>query len=155
MVTSHRPAADPPVQPRAAPAGGADRQEHPDPGGPHYFDGSNVQWSVDDIDAGAELSQAEKSQALRITNEALTNAMAHAGASEVIVSLRGDESGVEIVIADDGIAVDSDIFTSAPGHRGLATMRDRAAVVGGWCTVEPCAPHGCTVRLWVPRVRPW
>ena len=119
----------------------------------HIFDGTSTHWSVDDVDAGEELPQAEKSQALRITNEALTNAKTHARASEVIVTLRGEEDGVEIVVADNGVAADPEIFTSAPGHRGLATMLDRAAVVGGWCTVEPSAPHGCTVRLFVPRVR--
>jgi PAS domain S-box-containing protein len=121
----------------------------------HIFDGSSIHWSVDDIDAGEELPQAEKSQALRITNEALTNARAHARASEVIVTLRGDETGVECIVADNGIAMDAETFTSARGHRGLATMRDRAAVVGGWCTIEPCVPHGCTVHFFVPRLRPW
>jgi signal transduction histidine kinase len=121
----------------------------------HIFDGSSIHWSVDDIDAGEELPRAEKSQTLRITNEALTNARAHAQATEVIVTVRGDEDGVEIVIADNGIAVDAETFTSARGHRGLATMRDRAAVVGGWCTIEPTPPHGCTVRIFVPHDRPW
>jgi len=121
----------------------------------HIFDGSPIHWSVDDIDGGEELPQAEKSQVLRITNEALTNARAHAEATEVIVTLRGDENGVEIVVADNGIAVDAETFTSARGHRGLATMRDRAAVIGGWCTIEPAPPHGCTVRIFVPRDRPW
>ena len=121
----------------------------------HIFDGSPIHWSVDDIDGGDELPQAEKGQALRITNEALTNARAHAQASEVIVTLRGDQHGVEIVVADNGIAVDTETFVSARGHRGLATMRDRAAVVGGWCTIEPTPPHGCTVRVFVPRDRPW
>jgi PAS domain S-box-containing protein len=119
------------------------------------FDGSRIHWSVDDIDAGEELPPAEKSQALRITNEALTNARAHAEATEVIVTLRGDEQGLEVVVEDNGTAVDAETFTSAQGHRGLATMRDRAAVVGGWCTIEPTPPHGCTVRFFVPRNRPW
>lgn len=121
----------------------------------HVFSDSPVHWSVDDIDAGEELPPAEKTQALHITKEALNNAKAHARASEVIVTVRGDEAGVEIVVADNGIAEDPAAFTSAPGHRGLATMRDRAVVVGGWCTVEPSVPHGCTVRFFVPRVRPW
>jgi signal transduction histidine kinase len=118
------------------------------------FDGSSTHWSVDDVDAGEDLPQAERGQALRITKEALTNVRAHGRASEVIVSLRGDEDGLEVVIADNGAAVDPATFTSAPGHRGLATMRDRAAAVGGWCSIEPSA-RGCTVRFYIPRVRPW
>ena len=119
------------------------------------FDGSEVHWSVDDVDAGEELARAERSQALRIAKEALNNAQLHAHASEVIVSIRGTDEGVEIVVADDGVAVDPALFVSSPGHRGLATMRDRAQVAGGRCSMEASPGHGCTVRIFMPRVRTW
>ena len=117
----------------------------------HVFYESEVHWSVDDLDAGEELPQAERGQALRITKEALINAHAHAKASEVIVTLRGDKAGLEVLVADNGLTVDPTTFASAPGHRGLETMRDRAAAVGGWCRMEPSSPHGCTVRFFIPR----
>jgi PAS domain S-box-containing protein len=119
----------------------------------HIFDGSPVHWSVDDLDAGEELPQVERSQALRIAREALSNAHAHAEATEVIVALRGTGDGLEIVIRDNGMAVDPELFVSAPGHRGLATMRDRATILGGSCTMEPTSPHGCTVRVFIPRLQ--
>ena len=117
----------------------------------HIFHDSAVHWSVDDLDAGEELPQAERGQALRITKEALINVRAHAQASEVIILLRGDEGGLEVLVADDGTTVDPARFISAPGHRGLATMRDRATVVGGWCRIEPSSPHGCSERFYIPR----
>ncbi|MBJ7331001.1 MAG: PAS domain-containing protein [Solirubrobacteraceae bacterium] len=120
----------------------------------HIFFESSIRWSVDDVDGGEELPEAERSQALRITKEALRNAHAHSEATEVVVTIRGDDEGVEVTVADNGPAEDPDIFVSAPGHRGLATMQDRAAVVGGWCTIEPSSPHGCTVRFYLPRIRP-
>jgi signal transduction histidine kinase len=119
------------------------------------FDGTSMHWSVDDVDKGDELPQVERSQALRIAREALSNARTHAEATEVIVTLRGVKDGLEIVISDNGIAVDPESFVSAPGHRGLATMRDRAAILGGSCTMEPSSPHGCTVRVYVPRLQVW
>ena len=91
---------------------------------------------------------------MRITKEALSNVVAHAEASEVIVTLTGDDEGLEVLIADNGLTVGRGDFTSAPGHRGLATMRDRAVVVGGWCTIEPTSPHGCSVRFYIPRAGP-
>ncbi len=118
----------------------------------HVFYDSDVHWSVDDLDAGEELPPAERGQALRITKEALTNASAHAEASEVIVTLRGNDEGLEVLVADNGRTVDPTTFASAPGHRGLETMSDRAAAVGGWCRMEPSSPHGCTVRFYIPRV---
>ena len=117
------------------------------------FDGTSIHWSVDDVDEAEELPQVERSQALRIAREALSNACAHAEATEVIVTLRGSVEGLEIVISDNGIAVDPESFVSAPGHRGLATMRDRAAILGGSCTMEPSSPHGCTVRVYIPRLQ--
>ena len=119
------------------------------------FDGTSVHWSVDDVDGGAELPQVERSQALRIAREALSNVRAHAEATEVIVRLSSDERGLEIVVIDDGVAMDPESFVSAPGHRGLATMRDRAAILGGSCTMKPSSPHGCTVRVYVPRLHAW
>ncbi len=119
------------------------------------FDDTSIRWSVDDLEVGQELPQVERSQALRIAREALSNARAHAEATEVVVTLRGTEEGLEIVISDNGIAVDPESFVSAPGHRGLATMRDRAAILGGTCTMEPSSPHGCTVRVHVPRLQTW
>ena len=117
----------------------------------HVFDGSPIHWSVDDLDVGDELPTAERGQALRITKEALTNVRAHSRASEVVVTLTGDEDGLEVLVADNGPTVDASSFTSAPGHRGLATMRDRAVVVGGWCSIGPSSPHGCAVRFYIPR----
>jgi nitrate/nitrite-specific signal transduction histidine kinase len=117
----------------------------------HVFDQSTIHWSVDDIDVGKELPVAERGQALRITKEALINVRAHSRASEVIVTLTGDGDGLEVLIADNGPTTDAAVFTSAPGHRGLATMRDRAVVVGGWCSIEPSSPHGCSVRFYIPR----
>ncbi len=116
------------------------------------FDETSIHWSVDDLDSGEELPDLERSQALRIAKEALGNARAHAEATEVVVTLRSRDKGLEIVVGDDGVAIDPASFVSAPGHRGLATMQDRAAILGGSCTVEAAAPHGCTVRVYVPRL---
>jgi signal transduction histidine kinase len=118
----------------------------------HLFHGSPVRWSVDDSGCKEELPHAERSQALRIAKEALNNVHAHARASQVVVTIRCDESELELVIADDGVAADPTAFVSAPGHRGLATMQDRAAAVGGTCVLERSPEHGCTVRVVVPRV---
>jgi signal transduction histidine kinase len=116
------------------------------------FDQTSIRWSVDDLDVGDELPDLERSQALRITKEALGNARAHAEASEVVVTLRSRDQGLEIVVSDNGDVADPESFVSAPGHRGLATMQDRALILGGSCTVEAASPHGCTVRIYVPRL---
>ncbi|QPP06570.1 sensor histidine kinase [Streptomyces bathyalis] len=85
--------------------------------------------------------------AYRIVQEALTNVVRHAGASEAVVSL-GHESGQLIVeIADNGCA-EPDPERMRLGN-GLRGMRERAATVGGTVVAEP-GPSGFRVRAELP-----
>jgi signal transduction histidine kinase len=73
-----------------------------------------------------------------IAQEAIANAGRHAGASRVIVTLRtvGDE--LELRVSDDGHGFeDADPrSTTDPSHIGLASMRERAALMGGRLEIE-------------------
>lgn len=126
----------------------------------HLFEHSAVRWSVsvEQHESGQEpslrLADAVHLQALRIAKEALTNVRKHARASSVRVVVREVDDGVEVSVTDDGVGPGPGALTSAPGHRGVATMRDRAELVGGWCRVEPATGEGTTVRFWVPRESP-
>lgn len=134
--------------------------ESPDPGVPleqlvlevthHLFEGTGVRTRVtsNEHPGSRPLSPAVRAQALRIVREALLNARKHAGAAEVEVHLEVSASGAEISVSDDGTGFEA-TTTSAPGHRGLKNMADRAAVAGGWWRVEPGDP-GTVVRFWVP-----
>jgi signal transduction histidine kinase len=73
-----------------------------------------------------------------IAQEAVANAGQHAGASRVVVTLRtvGDE--VELRVSDDGHGFE-DVdpqSTTDPGHIGLASMRERAALIDGRLSIE-------------------
>jgi PAS domain S-box-containing protein len=100
-------------------------------------------------DRNSRLSQTDRGQALRIAKEALINTRKHAGASRVDVRLVPQSAGVEVEVKDDGAGFDAEIGTSAPGHRGLANMRDRALVSGGWCRITS-DEQGTSVRFWMP-----
>ena len=125
----------------------------------HLFDDSRVRWSVTvegadpAVAPSLHLSEGVHAQALRIVKEALINVRRHARAATVRVVVREVSGGVEVEVTDDGVGVGTDPVTSAPGHRGVSTMRDRAVLVGGWFRIEP-AEQGTTVRLWVPRGNP-
>ena len=116
----------------------------------HLFEGTTVRTRVTSTEQpGAEaLSPPVRAQALRIVKEALLNARKHAGAGEVEVHLEVSGTGAEVSVRDDGSGFDP-ATTSAPGHRGMKNMADRAAVAGGWWRVEPGDP-GTVVRFWVP-----
>jgi PAS domain S-box-containing protein len=125
------------------------------------FDGHPVAWTVTPAATEAslpselapDLPRIERGQAMRIVKEALINVRKHAAASRVTVTLGELEDGVEIVVVDDGVGIDLDA-EHHPGHRGLASMRDRASVSGGWCRVENDPVGGTTVRVWLPRLQP-
>lgn len=86
-----------------------------------------------------------------IAQEAVANAGRHAGASRVELTLRADGATVELVIRDDGRGFGeiSPLGPREPGHLGLASMRERAAIVGGRLVIES-SNGGTHVRVRVP-----
>jgi signal transduction histidine kinase len=94
------------------------------------------------------LPAAVEVAAYRITLEALTNVARHAHARRCTVSLMVD-GALELVVVDDGLGLSRD-------HRagvGLASMRERAAELGGTCSVERCSAGGTRVRAQLPLAR--
>jgi signal transduction histidine kinase len=74
----------------------------------------------------------------RIAQEAVVNAGRHSGADTVSISLRTVDSEVELRVTDNGKGFgESDPFNLAPpGHLGIASMRERAALLDGRLEIE-------------------
>jgi signal transduction histidine kinase len=88
----------------------------------------------------------------RVAQEALHNALRHAGASGITVSLSKTPRQVALEVSDDGHGFKggSGATSRAPsGGLGLASMRERAASAGGTLTIRS-SPKGTTVRMTVP-----
>ena len=68
----------------------------------------------------------------RIVQEALTNALKHAGPATATVRVRYGPDDLEIDVADDGRGGDS----GSPTGHGLTGMRERVAVYGGELTAD-------------------
>lgn len=83
----------------------------------------------------------------RIVQESLTNALRHAGASTVTVSLGYTADGVAVEVADDGGGPGPD---SGPGH-GLIGMRERVLGLRGTFDAGARDSGGFAVRAWIPR----
>jgi signal transduction histidine kinase len=101
--------------------------------------------------SGADLGAGEKVKAVRIVREALRNIRQHARASSARIAIAARDGGVEIEIIDDGVGIDRSTAASPPGHRGLTSMADHAAIAGGWLTVGPGEEGGTRVQFWLPR----
>src|ERR1700760_746118 len=78
------------------------------------------------------LSEQAEAALYRVAQEALHNALRHAGASSVKVSLAKTPRQVVLEVSDDGHGFDRD---APSGGLGLASMRERAASAGGKLTV--------------------
>ncbi|MBI4340251.1 MAG: hypothetical protein HY680_09935 [Chloroflexi bacterium] len=93
------------------------------------------------------LPAAVEVAAYRIAVEALTNAARHSRAHHCVVRLSLPADGIlELVVADDGVGLPP---FSSPGV-GIASMKERAAELGGSCAIEPVTGGGTRVRARIP-----
>jgi signal transduction histidine kinase len=84
----------------------------------------------------------------RIAQEALTNVVRHARASQAVVALRRSGHDLELVVEDDGIGFNpDDLATSGNAHIGLASIQERTQRMGG--TLEVTTGEGKGTRLMV------
>jgi signal transduction histidine kinase len=91
---------------------------------------------------GLELS------AYRIVQEALTNALKHAGATETAVDIGYGPDSLELVVRDSGPR--SPMLSPAEGGHGLAGMRERVSLYGGTFEAGSEASGGFRVRVLLP-----
>ncbi len=89
-----------------------------------------------------------ESAAYRIAQEALTNVVRHASARTCRVRVVADDAAVTLEVVDDGRGLPG---RAGSAGVGLASMRERAAEMGGECRVEPGADGGTRVLARVPR----
>jgi signal transduction histidine kinase len=89
----------------------------------------------------------------RIAQEALTNIRKHAETLTAIIKLSRHDGQVELEVVDHGAGFQQAARSAEddPGHRiGLVGMRERAALVGGSCTIESQPGHGTRVLVQIP-----
>jgi signal transduction histidine kinase len=102
---------------------------------------------------GAERLPAEAETALyRLVQEALTNVVKHAEASQVSIVLTRRDGGVTALIEDDGHGFDVDQVDSAA--LGLVGMRERLALLGGTLAIESPPGEGTTIAAYLPLSSP-
>ncbi|MFF2778064.1 GAF domain-containing sensor histidine kinase [Streptomyces sp. NPDC058052] len=96
------------------------------------------------------LPAAQEEAVLRVAQEALHNALRHADAARVTVTLARNGQGARLTVTDDGRGFDPRVVRRAGRHLGLVSMRDRAAGVGGALTVTSAPGEGTTIEMEVP-----
>jgi len=91
--------------------------------------------------------------AYRLVAESVSNARAHSGAAFVYIEGVVNPLYLDLAVRDDGCGFDKSAVRSAErlGHFGLATMQQRAHIVGASLSVDAAPGRGTTVHLaWRP-----
>jgi signal transduction histidine kinase len=84
---------------------------------------------------------------LRIAQEALQNALRHAGAEHVELRLDARNGRLAMSVTDDGIGFDPSAPELRSRRLGLTSMEERAEAIGGTLSIESTPGAGTTVRL--------
>ena len=110
-----------------------------------------VEVAVDVTGAETKLPEEMEQHLLRIAQEAVANALKHAGASRIEVKLEVEARTLHLRIKDDGRGFDQqDVFSSHAGHFGVIGMRERAERLGGELRLASNPGEGTEVVVTVP-----
>ncbi len=104
-----------------------------------------------------DLSMSQRIAVLRIVQEALSNALAHSGATSVEVGLRATDDGIDLRVADNGHGFDLPATAGAAARRGrlgIVGMNERVRLLGGVFAIESVPGSGTTVTATIPAWRP-
>lgn len=86
----------------------------------------------------------------RIAQEAVTNAVKHAKATQITIRLRTPNAHIELEVCDDGIGIDR-AAAASPRGLGLRTMGHRCSLLGGKLSVEKLDGGGTRVSCLAPQ----
>jgi two-component system, NarL family, sensor histidine kinase UhpB len=99
----------------------------------------DLDWHLPPLSAEVELV------IYRVAQEALTNTLRHAGATEVTLRLGHDGEHVILAVRDNGRGLPAELT-----ERGLVGMRERAMLIGAELTIRPAPDRGTEILLRVP-----
>lgn len=100
-------------------------------------------------DGELNLTSAQSTTLYRICQEALTNVMKYAKAKQVTITLTSDGSHWSLMLADDGVGLDTTKRDRSISH-GLLGMRERIVALGGTFDIQGPAGHGTTLTATFP-----
>jgi signal transduction histidine kinase len=97
------------------------------------------------------LPSAIQHNLLRIAQEAITNAVRHAGATTIEVRLEYRPRAVFLSVTDKGVGFEPNEFLgNGVGHFGLRGLRGRAANISGELRIESSPGRGTSIEVIVP-----
>jgi signal transduction histidine kinase len=107
---------------------------------------------VDVPTALPRLAAAVEASAYFVVAEALTNALKHAEAEQIRVTMEHGHEQLRVEIVDDGVggADGADLCAVSAGGSGLRGLRDRVTALGGELVVRSAPGEGTSVTAVIP-----
>jgi signal transduction histidine kinase len=99
------------------------------------------------LDDGLPPDHARDREVLRIAQEAIQNAVRHADATRIAVTLQAGEGRLMLEVADDGTGFEPAAPELRSRRLGLTSMEERAQRLGGQLRIDSAHGEGTTVRL--------
>ncbi|MDP9735550.1 sensor histidine kinase [Curtobacterium sp. 260] len=105
-----------------------------------------------DVPEPLEASTAARTAVVRFVREAVWNAVKHADATRIRVSVRADRADLVVRVSDDGVGFDPRLLDGpAPaGHLGTTLLREVAEDTGGALLLRTAAGAGTAWELTLP-----
>jgi signal transduction histidine kinase len=107
---------------------------------------SNLQLVLTAPSNGLGLRADQEQFLYRVAQEAMSNVVRHAHASELRVTLERVNGHLTMTVADDGVGFDRDRVDTST-HLGLKGIQERVEMIGGHLTVESARGTGTTLRV--------
>lgn len=111
---------------------------------------SEIRWSLECQQRLTGIPDEMAIAAFRITQEAVTNMLRHAHARNLLVRLQRLPSGLALFISDDGVGFEPASDPGKEGHRGIAGMTERVALLGGSWTLHSSPGNGTRIDVTLP-----
>ena len=99
-------------------------------------------------DLPADLGPSVTLAIYRVVQEGLINALRHAEASHVEITVESDAHRMIVRIVDDGVGLPA--AWSRPGHFGLRGLAERVEHLGGTLSIANREPHGVCLTAEIP-----
>jgi signal transduction histidine kinase/ligand-binding sensor domain-containing protein len=112
---------------------------------------SGVACEIDVAETLPKLPEDVEHNIIRISQEAVTNALKHAGADKIWIRLQAETGGLLLSVRDNGRGFElSSAFVTTGGHFGLLGMRERAERLGGRLHLSSEPGEGTEVSVSIP-----
>ena len=114
-----------------------------------FHERTSIDYDLDVSDEDLTVANKLATAIFRIVQESLTNVIRHAQATVVLVTLLENDSGLELIVKDNGLGIDRNARKKR-GSFGLVGIEERVLMLGGELVIESKPGKGTTLKISLP-----